>query len=239
MGNRDDGFDRRFARFPQQSGSGEPPLAPVLDPAGRIPDDFDARLAALAARAKLGDVAARNALFLAMWPRCAPVLNGIRRNYLWQSVEGRAWTFEDLEQESFLIACELIERWSGHEPRFAGYFFSRYRWRVFDVLRRWTIAPRREDELSLDVIDQLDESGAADVRVVVADLLARLGDDERAIIEWRVIEGRTDAEMARALGVSLKTVRRRRVQTFARARAVLIAIGIGPETPCASGPIPD
>jgi RNA polymerase sigma factor (sigma-70 family) len=203
-----------------------PALAPVLDPAGRVPDDVDARLAALALRAKSGDIAARNALFLALWPRCAPVLNGVRRNYVWRAVEGRSWTFEDLEQESFLIFCDLVERWSGAEPRFAGYFFSRYRWRVFDALRKWTAAPRRETAIDDAYPVATDETDAIELRLVIAELFAGLSERDRQLLEWRVIDGHTDAEMASALGVSLKTVRRRRQETFARAQACLLAMGM-------------
>ena len=205
---------------------GAPALAPVLDPAGRVPDDVDARLAALALRAKSGDLAARNALFLALWPRCAPVLNGVRRNYVWRAVEGRSWTFDDLEQESFLIFCDLVERWSGAEPRFAGYFFSRYRWRVFDALRKWTATPRRETAIDAAYAAAIDETDAIELRLVIAELFAGLSERDRQLLEWRVIDGLTDAEMAKALGVSLKTVRRRRQLAFSNAQACLMAMGL-------------
>ena len=203
----------------------DPPLAPVLDPAGRIPDDIDARLAALALRAQAGDLPARNALFLAIWPRCAPVLNGIRRNYVWRELEGRAWTFDDLDQEAFPVFCEIVDRWSGLEPRFAGYFFTRFRWRMFDVLRSWSVSPRREEALIADLPVSKDETDAIELRLVVEALFAHLATDERQLLEWRLIDGRTDAEMAQTLGVSVKTVRRRRIRVFAKARDHAAAIG--------------
>lgn len=215
--------DRTFRTL--RFASGEPALAPVLDPIGRIPDDVDARLAALALRAQAGELAARNALFLAIWPRCAPVLNGIRRNYVWRELEGRAWTFDDLDQEAFIVFCEIVDRWGGLEPRFAGYFFTRFRWRMFDVLRSWTVSPRREQALIEDLPVAIDETDAVELRLLIEALFANLDEGERQLLEWRLIEGRTDAEMAQALGVSVKTVRRRRIRTFARARDHATAMG--------------
>lgn len=202
------------------------PLAPVLDFEGRIPDAIDARLAALAMRAKAGDTAARNALFLALWPRCDPLFNGIRRNDFWRSREGRAWTFDDLEQEAFPIFCDLVERWSGAEPRFAGYFFARLRWRLHDVLRRWNVAPVAEvvDDELLD--HRFDEQDQVELRIVIATLFNALIERDREIIERRVIDGETDADLATAFGVSLMTARRRRREAFARAREVLANQGI-------------
>jgi RNA polymerase sigma factor (sigma-70 family) len=70
----------------------------------------------------------------------------------------------------------------------------------------------------------LDETDAIELRVVIADLFARLSPRDRQLIEWRIIDGRTDAEVAAALGVSLKTVRRRRVEAFARARQEVASV---------------
>ena len=219
-------FSSTTSRFSRSSSSNQDDtlLAPVLDRGGRVPDDVDARLAELALRAKAGDANARNLLFLAIRPRCAPVLNGVRRHELWRSLEGRSWTFNDLEQESFLIFCDLLDHWNGAEPRFAGYFFSRYRWRVFDTLRRWTVTPLRAGAFEEAFAVAQNETDAIELRVALSALLAELDESELRLLEWRAIDGRTDAEMARALGVSLKTVRRRRVQAFARARALLIQL---------------
>lgn len=217
---------------------GQAALAPVLDPIGRIPDDVDARLAALALRAQAGELAARNALFLALWPRCAPVLNGIRRNYLWREREGRAWTFDDLDQEAFLVFCDIVERWGGPEPRFAGYFFTRFRWRMFDVLRSWSVSPRREEALIEELPVAIDETDAIELRLVIEALFANLTSGERQLLAWRLIDGRTDAEMAQSLGVSVKTVRRRRIRTFAKARDYATAIGWRPDSLESSGARP-
>ncbi len=218
----DHGF-RLFARSSNDQAS--PALAPVLQPGGRIPDDIDARLAELALRAKFGDSAARNALFLAIRPRCSPVLNGVRRHELWRALEGRSWTFDDLEQEAFPIFCDLVNEWKGVEPRFAGYFFSRFRWRVFDMLRRWTLTPRREAAFDDALSIAIDEADSIELRTVVADLFAALAPSERQLLVWRVVDGHTDAEVAQMLGVSLKTVRRRRTAAFARAREALAELG--------------
>jgi RNA polymerase sigma factor (sigma-70 family) len=196
-------------------------LAPVLDPHGRIPDSIDARLADLARRAQGGDLAARNGLFLALWPRCAPLLGAIRRSDRWRAREGRAWTFDDVEQEAFPIFCELVAEWRGDQDRFAGYFFTRFRFRLTDLLRSWTIPIRAVSPLSgeLDVIAGKDQTG--ELRLLIDSLFASLGERDRRILVQRIIEGRTDAEIAAANGVSVKTVRRWRKAAFARAQVLL------------------
>lgn len=196
-------------------------LAPVLDPRGRIPEAIDARLAELARRAQGGDVAARNGLFLALWPRCAPLFGSIRRSDRWRAREGRAWTFDDVEQEAFPIFCELVDAWRSDQPRFAGYFFTRFRWRVIDLLHRWSVPMRAEvpfpDDLDLAApLDQVDE-----LRLLIDSLFASLSARDREVLAWRIIDGRTDAEIAVACGVALKTVRRWRQGAFSRARALL------------------
>ena len=198
-----------------------PVLAPVLDPHGRIPDTIDARLADLARRAQGGDRAARNGLFLALWPRCVPMLGAIRRSDRWRAREGRAWTFDDVEQEAFPIFCELVAQWRSDQDRFAGYFFTRFRFRLTDLLRSWTIPIRAVASLpgELDLVageDQADEP-----RLLIDTLFAALSDRDRRLLAQRIVEGRTDAEIAAANGVSVKTVRRWRTAAFARARALL------------------
>lgn len=209
-------------RFPEQPNTAQGAvLAPVLDPRGRIPESIDARLAELARRAQGGDGAARNGLFLALWPRCAPLFGSIRRSDRWRDREGRAWTFDDVEQEAFPIFCELVDAWRSDQPRFAGYFFTRFRWRVIDLLHRWSAPLRAElpfpDDLDLAAhIDEADE-----LRLLIDSMFAALSSRDRDVLTWRIVEGRTDAEIAAACGVALKTVRRWRQGAFSRAQALL------------------
>jgi RNA polymerase sigma factor (sigma-70 family) len=196
-------------------------LAPVLDPRGRIPESIDARLAELARRAQGGDVAARNGLFLALWPRCAPLFRAIRRNDRWRAREGRAWTFDDVEQEAFPIFCELVDAWRSDEPRFAGYFFTRFRWRVIDLLHRWSLPTRVEVAFPDDLEVPVEGEQADQLRLLIDSLFASLSVRDRQVLAWRIIDGRTDAEMAAGCGVCLKTMRRWRQGAFARAQALL------------------
>ena len=207
---------------PESAGQGQGAvLAPVLDPHGRIPDSIDARLADLARRAQGGDVAARNGLFLALWPRCAPMIGALRRNDRWRDREGRAWTFDDVEQQAFLIFCDVVDEWKSDQPRFAGYFFSRFRWRMTDLLWRWSRPARLELPFSAGFDAPTGDDQASELRLLIDSLFASLSSRDRQLLHWRIIEDRTDAEVAAACGVCLKTVRRWRKGAFVRARAVL------------------
>jgi DNA-directed RNA polymerase specialized sigma24 family protein len=215
---------RRFASpFPnaEPAAATGPVLAPVLDSHGRIPDPIDARLADLARRAQQGDAFARNGLFLALWPRCAPMLYAIRAQDRWRLREGRAWTFDDVEQEAFPIFCDLVERWRSDQPRFAGYFFTRFHWRLTDLLWRWSRPARAELPLSFALHVAGDDDQTAELRSLIDSQFQSLSARDRQVLEWRIVDGHTDAEIADACGVCLKTVRRWRTGAFARAQAVL------------------
>ena len=194
------------------------PLAPVLSPHERVPDAIDAQLARLAAQAKDGDRAARNALYLALLPRIASSIRKLRYSGNWNSSEGRSWLFDDLEQETFLIYCDLLDEWNPEPPRFAGYFFSRLPWRLRDRLRAWSTTTQRESQpLPLDALCD-DIADPAIVRVMIESLLAAIDPDDAAVLRLRFIDGMREREIAIALGVSTRTVRRRRMRGMAAIR---------------------
>jgi DNA-directed RNA polymerase specialized sigma24 family protein len=87
-------------------------------------------------------------------------------------------------------------------------------------LRRYDLAKRRSpDDLSLVPLDQLfvedliSREPDPEFAAIVADdfqaLLGRLKDDQMRVIAMRKLEGFTDAEIARDLGCSLRTIERR------------------------------
>lgn len=188
------------------------PLAPVLSLHERVPDAIDAQLARLAAQAQAGDRAARNALYLALLPRIAGSIRKLRYSGNWNRAEGRSWFFDDLEQETFLIFCELVEEWKPEPPRFAGYFFSHLPWRLRDRLRAWSSTTLRESQpLPLDALCD-DIADPAIVRVMIESLLAAIDPNHAAVVRLRFIDGLREREIARALGISTRTVRRRKME---------------------------
>lgn len=196
------------------------PLAPVLSPHERVPDAIDAQLARLAMQAQAGDRSARNALYLALRPRIASSIRKLRYSGNWSGSEGRSWFFDDLEQEAFLIFCELVEEWNPEPPRFAGYFFSRLPWRLRDRLRSWSGTTLRATQpLPLDALCD-DIADPAIVRVMLESLLAAIDSDEADVLRLRFIDGMREREIAIALGISTRTVRRRKTQGMAAIRAL-------------------
>jgi RNA polymerase sigma factor (sigma-70 family) len=195
------------------------PLAPVLSLHERVPDVVDAQLARLAMQTQAGNIDARNALYLALRPRIAASIRKLRFSGNWERVEGRSWFFEDLEQEAFLIFCELIIQWKPEPPRFAGYFFSHLPWRLRDRLRSWSATTVRESAaLPLDVLTD-DIAEAAVMREMLNAILAMIAPADALVLRLRFIDGMSDAAAARELGICTRTVRRRRVRALRAIRA--------------------
>jgi RNA polymerase sigma factor (sigma-70 family) len=197
------------------------PLAPVLSLHERVPDVVDAQLARLAMQTQAGNIDGRNALYLALRPRIAASIRKLRYSGNWERVEGRSWLFEDLEQEAFLIFCELTNQWNPEPPRFAGYFFSHLPWRLRDRLRSWSATTVRESAaLPLDVLTD-DIADAAVMRELLDALLATITPADAIVLRLRFIDGMSDAAAARELGICTRTVRRRRVRALKAIRTSL------------------
>jgi len=193
----------------------------VLSIHERVPDIVDAQLARLASQAQHGDIDARNALYLALRPRIAASIRKLRYSGNWERVEGRSWLFEDLEQEAFLIFCELTNQWNPEPPRFAGYFFSHLPWRLRDRLRSWSATTVRESaSLPLDVLTD-DIADAAVMREMLDAKLATIAPADALVLRLRFINGMSDAAAARELGICTRTVRRRRTRALKAIRASL------------------
>jgi len=193
----------------------------VLSIHERVPDIVDAQLARLASQAQHGDIDARNALYLAVRPRIAASIRKLRYSGNWERVEGRSWLFEDLEQEAFLIFCELTNQWNPEPPRFAGYFFSHLPWRLRDRLRSWSATTVRESaSLPLDVLTD-DIADAAVMREMLDAMLATIAPADALVLRLRFINGMSDAAAARELGICTRTVRRRRIRALNAIRASL------------------
>jgi RNA polymerase sigma factor (sigma-70 family) len=165
---------------------------------------------------------ARNLLFEALRPRFAPMFRRIRANPIWRSREGRAWTFDDLEQETFLIVCELIRVWKGGDT-IVGHFFARLPWRLRDVLRRWT-RPARLDKPGLPIGLPVDDvTDLVQVQAVLERVFQGLPGRDANVLRMRVIEGLSDEKIGARLGVNPRTIRRWRQQAYPQAQAIYLA----------------
>jgi RNA polymerase sigma factor (sigma-70 family) len=199
------------------------PLAPVLSIYERVPDIVDAQLARLALQTQAGNVDARNALYLALRPRITASIRKLHYSGNWDRIEGRSWLFEDLEQEAFLIFCDLTNQWNPEPPRFAGYFFSHLPWRLRDKLRSWSAATARESAtLPLDVLSD-DIADAAVSREMLEAILATIDPADALVLRLRFINGMSEAAVAHELGICTRTVRRRRVRALSTFRLQLDA----------------
>src|SRR6185312_8268414 len=85
--------------------------------------ELDARLGAMALRART-DPQVRNALYQAL----AFKIERFVRRYRYRVRQLAVCEVADVEQEAFLVFCDIVDRWPGQES-FLGYFFSRFPWR--------------------------------------------------------------------------------------------------------------
>lgn len=161
--------------------------------------ELDQHLGALALTARENPVA-RNRLFDALRFKIARFC---RRHYR-RVLEDGICEPVDVDQEGFLVFCELVERWPG-ERSFLGYFFSRFPWRlaraIDNLARRW---PGQR----LQPIDQTrnDHAAAPSDAITLIDAGATLKPRERAVLALRVVYQLHVNEIAAMLGVSTRTI---------------------------------
>jgi RNA polymerase sigma factor (sigma-70 family) len=182
----------------------------------------DLWLSRLAVQAQQGDRTARNTIFEVLRPRFAPIFWRIQLSSLWSKHEGRSWLFEDLEQEAFLIVCDLIENWRGGESGIVGWLFSRLPWRLRDVLRTWTLSMKHESPSLPIGLEGDDATDMVEIRLVLESVFNRLPAHLAEILQMRVFAGLSDREIAVRLEWSVRTVRRRRYAAYRQARAIYL-----------------
>lgn len=197
-------------------------LAPMVRPGERVSPATDRRLADLARAAQGGDLAARNALYLALRPAMEPMLGRLRRSEEWRRREGRAWTWDDLAQETFPIFCTMLAEWDPASDGFAGYCFRLFGWRLRDTLRVWSV-PERHATAGLRALPAAgaDDLDVAETRLLLERLLTALPAADAEVARLRLGEGLADAAIAVRLGVPPRTVRRRRARALAALRLAL------------------
>jgi len=186
------------------AGAGGLPLR--LDP---VTEGYLDGLARLARR----DPAARNALWARVEPFCERVA---------QRLASRPWVrlaeLDDVRHEGFLVFCGLVTDWPERRS-FAGFLFAHYPGRLAAALRRFEGLPRRRSPGRRDAAagraasptdrrPTSEADAAVEGELAACELLAGLDESTRCLAQL-LAAGYGVGEVARALGIDARTVRRR------------------------------
>jgi RNA polymerase sigma factor (sigma-70 family) len=184
---------------------------PVVNPVERIPPAIEQRLSLAALAAREGDLAARDALFAALWPRLARQTIRFRRGR-WGALAGRAWDHADVEQEAFLVFAELLAAWP-RQTSFPTYLLGHFGWRLRAAMRRLHGSASRTVRLDprLLLVDDSAESERA--RALLVALASDLPPLDGQILLLHVLDGETLGAIAYRLRVNRRYVRRRWLAT--------------------------
>ncbi len=188
---------RRYAEN-QQS-----PL-PQVTPSGRVPASIDRTLSRIAASSERGDHTVRNQLFFAYQPRLQVMARSAWRRY------GRQFGIErdDVDQEAFIVFANLLSHWSGNGS-LSMYVLGSFNWRMRDAIQ--AMIPARHSEPSLSGLEELAESSfdIEQTLTLLTEIIDALPPFDRQIVWLKVARGKSNREIARSLGVSARTIRRR------------------------------
>lgn len=191
-----------LSRFPAPEGS-RPLIVPVVPDRGMIDPAIDRMLTTLAQSHNRSDAELRNALFIAYAPRLRRILLRLWYRTLFEF----GCELCDLEQELYLIFASLLERWSG-QGSLSAYLHGALPWRLFDAARRLAPKDRQLPDHPLPA-PIADGSHAADEAALLLEELARtLAPFDRDLLLRHVRDGQSLAAIARATGLSHRTVRR-------------------------------
>ncbi len=184
--------------------------------------ELDARLGAMALRART-DPQTRNALYQALGFKIERFI----RRYRYRVRQMAVCEVSDVEQEAFLVFCDIVDRWPGQES-FLGYFFSRFPWRLaraIDVLERGWSATRM---VPLDEIAEPAPPPDPVDALLLAEIGATLEPRERTVLELRIGYNLRVREIARILGLHSRTIHRSWARIVDELRA---GWGIDPNQP--------
>ena len=172
----------------------------------------------LALRAKQGDKAARDVLYLRLGSTIAETILPPKR-LLSRHMRGRGPIEpRDLDQQAFVIFCELLDDWQPALLPFLAYMPEMMRWRAYNYVRsllhlrskrvRWANAWPEQ----LETPDITQPSSEPETLVEGSEawnaLLAQLRNDWKRFVTMRFYEGLPTSEIARATHCSHRTVNR-------------------------------
>jgi RNA polymerase sigma factor (sigma-70 family) len=188
---------------------------PALVPVVTAPDDLSAalerRLRPTVLHAHAGCPVARDALYLALHPKLERFIRRVRVPRLGDDRTG-IWDRDDVEQEAWLVFCELIEQWSPERP-FGRYVLATFPWRLRDAIYRGIGRRGVPTRMALVPIDDHawlhdGSAAAAEASVLLGVLAERLPELQAEILRRHVGDGETLTAIARDLDLSRRTVTR-------------------------------
>jgi RNA polymerase sigma factor (sigma-70 family) len=184
-------------------------LLPVIGADDVILPSFDETLGAFAIRAQQDDREARDALYFAFLPKLTRLMSAARPPFAGTGLEG-IWNRDDVEQEAYLVFLELVDAWSG-DVSFTAFVLSRFPWRLKDSIRRGIgkpSVPPRHAVVSLEEAGQVvaEAWASPETEALIDTLVKGLPEPLGAVLIAHVLDGKTKTEIARALGISRRTM---------------------------------
>jgi RNA polymerase sigma factor (sigma-70 family) len=192
----------------------------VVAPDFDLTPELDAAIDRLARRAK-DDIAARNQLYEVFALKLERFARGTARRMSLRSSE-----FSDVQQEAFIVFCEMIRRWKGSSG-FAGYVFAWFPTMLSQAVARL----ERGHPDGVLPLDEVDATADPDLLLSLVDHRLSVTEREFLVLELRVTAGLRLKEIATLLGCHPRTVRR----IIQRARQRLVATGEGSGKPRHAG----
>lgn len=194
-----------------------PPLiVPVVPHRGLIDPAIDRMLSDLARSREADDPEIRNALFIAYAPRLERILLRLWYRNLYEF----GCELDDLEQELYLIFANLLERWSG-KGSLSAYVHGALPWRMYDAARRLAPRDRPLGDRPVASLNSDESSSAEEAIALLEDLAATLSPFDRELLLRHVRDGESLATIARARGLSHRTMRRAWLRLQEHLRALL------------------
>lgn len=189
--------------------------APTLLPLIRVEDDISPQLERalhpVAVRARSGDWAARDALYVAFEPKLMRFARRIRVPFAPDGARG-VWERDDVIQEGYLAFVGVIASWSPEIP-FGRYVLANFPWRLRDAVHRGVgkrTVPPRTFGVPIETGELIADPGTAseEQAVMLRALAAALEPPLDEVFRLHIIEGLTLTETAGRVGVSRRTVTR-------------------------------
>jgi RNA polymerase sigma factor (sigma-70 family) len=180
----------------------------------------DARDHELVRRVKAGDEEAFRDLFR----RYGPLANGLAVRMV-----RHPFVAEEIVQEAFLSLWRDPAAYREERGTFRSWLMSTVHHRAVDAIRREEAQRRRSREAEpADLIEEdvgqavVEDAYAAGARARVRSALAEIPVEQRQVLSMMYFEGKTQAEVARQLGLPLGTVKSRTLLGMRRLRGMLL-----------------
>jgi RNA polymerase sigma factor (sigma-70 family) len=189
----------------------QPALLPVIGVNDEILPAFERTLQPIAERARLGDHAARDALFAAFEPKIMRFVRRIRVPFAPGGAHG-LWDRDDVAQEAYLVFVGVIESWSPAIP-FGRYMLANFPWRLRDAVHRGIARrgiPPRSSVVSMDRAGWIADRSARETesRAMIEALASSFEPPLDDVLRLHILEGLSLTATAARLGVSRRSASR-------------------------------